>query len=296
MTCRVLTLNVLSPYLVSEMEPVPDNEERKKKLLLYLETVCAEKYIIGLQEVCVDWAKELRPFFEARGYFSQASLYGDEASGGMGLLIAYPSSRYSGSVFEERLSAEIASVMHNFPDKKEERMIMSRPNTVLTARLEDTASKHKFCVTICHLPCKWEHCAAMSTFALGVKYIFFKHLDADYRHGILMGDFNLQPGRRGFKLLPSTFGGRERVAFTSADPLIYEMGKLKDAMGKRHPHTNAAKYRGQNFFAAPLDYILTSENVDALSCEVPKFQYGTPFLEQGHFSDHLPVTAELKFL
>lgn len=103
---RIVSYNVLSSHLCSPSHfqaCEPANLEpatRLERVKAQLESQMQNDAILCLQEVSTDWAGELTPFFEKRGYTLVTGLYGSRFNGYMGVALAWPSSRFESEAVE----------------------------------------------------------------------------------------------------------------------------------------------------------------------------------------------------
>jgi len=95
-----VTYNVLSSHLASPTQfrrSQPEDlvaETRLRRLEAKLKPTVDRGAVLGLQEVSSDWAGELHCFFASHGYHTIFARYGETFNGHMGVLLAYPASRF----------------------------------------------------------------------------------------------------------------------------------------------------------------------------------------------------------
>mmetsp|Transcript_128139 Transcript_128139/g.362788 ORF Transcript_128139/g.362788 Transcript_128139/m.362788 type:complete len:379 (+) Transcript_128139:2-1138(+) len=96
-----VTYNVLSSHLASpsHYKRCPpedlDASARLARVEKKLTSAVDRRAVVGLQEVSTDWAGDLHVFFASRGYQSVFAQYGAKFNGRMGVLLAYPSERFT---------------------------------------------------------------------------------------------------------------------------------------------------------------------------------------------------------
>merc|ERR1719265_202372 len=71
-----------------------ESDVRLRRVKAKLSLPTAQRAIVGLQEVSLEWAGDLHVFFARQGYHVVFAPYGEKFNGHMGVLLAYPSERY----------------------------------------------------------------------------------------------------------------------------------------------------------------------------------------------------------
>lgn len=95
-----VTYNVLSNHLIRpshyERCAAEDLEPgvRLRRIQAKMAAPMAQRAIVGLQEVSLDWAGDFHVFFGRQGYHVVFAPYGEKFNGHMGVLLAYPAERY----------------------------------------------------------------------------------------------------------------------------------------------------------------------------------------------------------
>ena len=213
---RVCSYNILSqPYAENQScaKHFKDQDYRCKLLILKLIKEIDNNVIICLQEVPRLWlCNRLQNFFNKFNYSVVSDNYDNEASGYMGVLIAYPHKIFSLNNMNiskpiqycqsnnTKIASELFSqeIINGYKDKEIDDLIKStfkklneKPNTSIKLELQDKVTNIKFCIGTYHSPNVFKEQEFMqlcNSFAAISLRVFAGELPY-----ILAGDFNTQP-------------------------------------------------------------------------------------------------------
>jgi 2',5'-phosphodiesterase len=325
MQYNVLSSHLASPdYFTSCKPSYLDASYRFESLCKKLDRETSSNSIICLQEISMEWAGLLYPYFSQRNYQLVTGLYGGKFNGYMGVAIAVPQDRYdlvstnikriadTKFIPKAPLLTIIQKLMRFFLD-----LIGIRPvqspwatataifNQMVTVELKCKESEEQFLVGCYHMPCKFRMPEVMTIHAS----LATQHLQklARGRPYIFAGDFNIKPDSNTYKLL--TEGTIESNESTKSDipPTLdgdswrMDVAPLRSAykiaMGSEPDFTNYARIRDDPVFIDTLDYIFLSpqwlvDSVDELPHRSAVQEYG-PLPTENEPSDHLPLYVNL---
>jgi len=179
---RVVSYNVLSSHLcepdyyvhckAEDLDPATRLARVKAALTPHMD----KEAVICLQEVSVQWAGELTPFFESRGYTFVTGNYGQPFNGYMGVSLAWPRARFESEAVDIQRVADVKpwvpppaspppgplvrgwralSQLWAAPKKRfdVQHEAKRRHNFLVSARLRCRRSGHVVSVSTYHMPC-----------------------------------------------------------------------------------------------------------------------------------------------
>lgn len=238
---KVLTYNVLAPLLArSSQFPTCSKEDldankRLPKILERLEAAVASDTVIGLQEIDLNWAGKLHAFFAERDYCVVFAQYGKEFNGYMGVLVAWPRSRFEAKDVEiSRISDtapkdmwpknslkapytygtfskhDINKIIGCYPPEPEIyfdewQLARSRFNEAIFVRLQPRGSVGgSFVVSTYHMPCLFGSAPKVRVMNIHIMMLLSRLKSfANGDPAILMGDFNIKPQDSAYVLTSS---------------------------------------------------------------------------------------------
>ena len=307
----VVTYNLLSPNLcINKYFPycskeALDTEKRMSLIQGKLTCEIGNNSIICLQEVSESWCCQLKIFFDNLKYDMIYRLYGNNKSGNMGIVVAYPREKYNlVRVSMERIANHYIEPMveeydhwmdqliwkygqkflnyvwfGGSPPETTPDIIKKKPNVLLMLELNCKENDKNFICATYHMPCVYwneevmlEHaeisCCLVRDFALDLPTIF-------------CGDFNSIPKSHVYNLITRDIG------FESASEQYFREEPL---------FTNYVKNK-KSGFKNTLDYIfIDGFSVVNMNILPPSTEFlGESLPTTFEPSDHLLLSALLEF-
>lgn len=239
---KLATYNVLSPPLgrpsqFPSCKPADCKaKNRLPKIMKRLEAAAADKTVIALQEVDLEWAGTLHAFFAERDYCAVFAQYGKPFNGYMGVMVAWPRQTYEtldvnisrisdtapkGTWPKRKKDApqmygtftkhELRDVLGFYPDEispagfDEWKVAQERMNEAIFVRLRRRGGDGKsFVVSTYHMPCLFGSAQKVRVMNIHVQLLLAKLSSfAKGDPAVLMGDFNIKPMDAAYSLIAS---------------------------------------------------------------------------------------------
>ncbi|CAE8600765.1 unnamed protein product [Polarella glacialis] len=237
---KLVTYNVLSPKLAPpnhfpKCAPEDlDKANRLPKILARLREDVADGRIIALQEVDLEWAGQLHVFFAEQDYAVVFAQYGNQHSGYMGVMLAWPRTAFEALEVDISKLADTApkgvwpkaerSTLNRFgmftyqgmkevlgcspPDFNDRsdgewRLAQSRANEAIFVRLRQRAAplSRSFVVGTYHMPCLFGTTEKVRAVNITSQLLLGRL--SSFAAGdpvALMGDFNMKPATSSYQL------------------------------------------------------------------------------------------------
>lgn len=302
---KVVSYNVLSSHLADPRYFCKCKSEylyrdyRYKVLIQKLQEEIEHNSIICLQEVSILWAGLLHVFFSKYNYYLVTSNYSSRSSGYMGVLVAFPLSRYTLRVADITCLGETMIVKFKNKDTNVYKVIKfafgifrrfvgltkpldiwdkarNRNNQMISVQLHCKVSNQSFVVSNYHMPCEFLYPSIMKIHTLlmaqKVQYLA-NQLGGKEMPFVLAGDFNITPNSTMYQMLSK--GVSKKNWFDYELPLENERctsptwydGETESmnsayvlANGSEPEFTNDSQTYGQDRFVDTLDYIFLSRH------------------------------------
>lgn len=294
MSHRVVTYNVLSSALCAPSYFIgcdPDHlnpNKRLERILKMLHTDVEKKSIIHLQEVSRDWYQSFVNLFSQNGYQHVYAPYGNEKTGYMGLITAYPGDKY----YTEFVETRQLSTLIPYKDVEEDdpyAIACNRANMYIFVRL--VFNDNTFCMMNYHMPCVFTKLMVMLLHCGYIRHRTFELAGND--PFILAGDFNSIAHKTEYRLLTDGIVDADMmIPSTYSDRLLVSAYRVID---EHEPeYTCYSKVlSATDMFKDTIDYIF-SHNMTITS--VDKLPILTNEIPDAHNpSDHLKLGCTFTF-